>query len=80
MSAYKASGTVELTVGGKLAGTAKFSLQPKAKGDFKVVLTTKGKAALRSNKAVKVATVSAGANVASVSNWDQPFIGKSVKL
>ena len=31
-SAYKASGTIELTVGGKLAGTAKFSLQPKAKG------------------------------------------------
>ena len=31
-SAYKASGTVELTVGGKLAGTAKFSLQPKAQG------------------------------------------------
>ena len=28
----------------------------------------------------KVAPISAGANVASVSNWDQPFIGKSVKL
>ena len=34
VSAYKASGTVELTVGGKLAGTAKFSLQPKAKGSL----------------------------------------------
>ena len=80
MSAYKASGTVELTVGGKLAGAAKFRLQPKSKGSFKVVLTAKGKAALRGNKTVKVAPISAGANVASVSNWDQPFIGKSVKL
>lgn len=79
-SAYKASGTVELTVGHKLAGIAKFSLQPKAKGSFKVVLTAKGKVALRANKAVKVAPISAGANIASVSNWDQPFAGKLVKL
>ncbi len=80
VSAYKASGTVELTVGGKLAGAAKFRLQPKSKGSFKVVLTAKGKAAVRGNKTVKVAPISAGANVASVSNWDQPLIGKSVKL
>ena len=73
-------GTVELTVGGKLAGTAKFSLQPKAKGTFKIALTAKGKAALARNKTVKVAPVSQTANVASVSNWDQPFVGKSVKL
>ncbi len=79
-SAYKASGKVELTVGGKLAGTAKFSLQPKGKGTFKVVLTSKGKAALSGKKTAKVAPISAGANVASTSNWDQPFSGKSVKL
>ena len=79
-SAYKASGTVELTVRGKLAGKARFSLQPKAKGTFKVVLTAKGKAALKANKTAKVAPISAGANIASVSNWDQPFSGKSVKL
>jgi hypothetical protein len=79
-SAYKASGTVDLTVGGKLAGTAKFTLQPKAKGEFKVVLTARGKAAVKGKKTVKVAPISAGANVASVSNWDQPFTGKSVKL
>jgi hypothetical protein len=79
-SAYKASGTVELTVRGKLAGIAKFSLQPKAKGTFKVVLTARGKAAVKGNKTVKVAPISAGANVASVSNWDQSFSGKSVKL
>ena len=80
MSAYKASGTVELTVGGKLAGTAKFGLQPNGKRTFKVALTAKGKAALRKNKTVKVAPVSQTANVASVSNWDQPLVGKSVKL
>jgi hypothetical protein len=79
-SAYKASGTVDLTVGGKLAGTAKFSLQPKAKGTFKVVLTSRGKTAVGGKKTAKVAPISAGANVASVSNWDQPFSGKAVKL
>ena len=46
-SAYKASGTVELTAGGKLAATAKFSLQPKAKGSFKITFTRQGQAALR---------------------------------
>lgn len=79
-SAYKASGRVELTVGGKLAGIAKFSLLPKAKGSFKVVLTARGKAAVKAKKTAKVAPISAGANVASVSNWDQPLSGKSVKL
>ena len=79
-SAYKASGTVLLTVGGKLAGTVKFALAPKAKGDFKIVLTKKGKAAASANKTAKVVPVSALAAVASVSNWDQKFVGKSVKL
>jgi hypothetical protein len=79
-STYKASGTLDLTVGKKLAGTVKFALQPKAKGSFKIVLNAKGKAALAKNETVKVAPVSQTANVASVSNWDQPLTGKSVKL
>lgn len=79
-SAYKASGTVDLTVGGKLAGTVKFGLQPKGKRTFKIAFTAKGKAALAKGKAVKVAPVSQSANVASVSNWDQPLVGRSVKL
>jgi hypothetical protein len=79
-SAYKASGTVDLTVGGKLAGTVKFGLQPNGKRAFKIALTSKGKAALAKKQSVKVAPVSQSANVASVSNWDQPLVGKSVKL
>jgi hypothetical protein len=80
-SAYKASGTVDLTVGGKLAGTAKFTVQPNVKGSsVKVTLTSKGKTALKKGQAVKVAPISATANVASVSKFDQPFSGKSVKL
>jgi hypothetical protein len=80
VSAYKASGTVALTVGGKLAGTVKFGLLPGGKRSFKVALTAKGKAALAKNKTVKVAPVSQTANVTSVSNWDQPLVGKAVKL
>ncbi len=79
-SAYKASGTIDLTVGAKLAGTAKFSLQPNGKASVKVKLTSAGKKALKENKTVKVAPVSTTATVASTSNWDQPFTGKSVKL
>jgi hypothetical protein len=79
-SAYKAGGTIDLLDGKKLAGTAKFSLQPKAKGSFKVKLTAKGKKALRSNASVKVAPVSASATIASISSWDQPLSGKKVKL
>jgi hypothetical protein len=79
-SAYKASGTIDLTVGGKLAGTAKFSLQPRAKGTAKVTLKAKGKTALRKGQTVKVAPVSQTATVTSTSNWDQPFSGRSVKL
>ncbi len=79
-SAYKASGTVDLTAGGKLAGTAKFSLLPKAKGNFKVKFTAKGGSALRTKATLKVAKVSSTAKIASVSKWDQPFSGKSVKL
>ena len=52
-SAYKASGTIDLTVGGKLAGTAKFSLQPSAKGTAKVNLTAKGRTALGKGQTVK---------------------------
>jgi hypothetical protein len=79
-SAYKASGTVELTVGKKVAGTAKFRLQPKASGSFKIKLTSAGKKAMNAGKTVKVAPVSTTATVASTSNWDQPFVGKKVKL
>ena len=79
-SAYKASGTIDLTVRGKVAGTAKFSLQPKAKGTAKVKLTAKGRTALQKGETVKVAPISQTANVTSVSNWDQPLVGKSVKL
>jgi hypothetical protein len=79
-SAYKASGTVDLTVGGKLAGTAKFSVKPNIKGSAKITLNSKGKTALKKGQAVKVAPISATANVTSVSNFDQPFSGKSVKL
>jgi hypothetical protein len=79
-SAYKASGAVELTVGKKLAGTAKFRLQPNGKGSFKIKLTSAGKKAMNSGKAVKVAPVSSTGSVTSTSNWDQPFVGKSVKL
>jgi hypothetical protein len=79
-SAYKAGGTIELLDGKKLAGTAKFSLQPKAKGSFKIKLTAKGKSALKSNAKLKVAATSQSATIASISSWDQPFSGKSVKL
>lgn len=79
-SAYKASGTVTLTIGKKIAGTAKYRLQPKGSGSFKVKLTAAGKRALASGKKVKIAPVSTTASVASVSDWDQPFAGKSVKL
>jgi hypothetical protein len=79
-SAYKAGGTIELLDGKKLAGTAKFSLQPKGKGSFKIKLTAKGKAALKSNAKLKIAAVSQAATIASISSWDQPFSGKSVKL
>jgi len=79
-SAYKASGTIDLTVRGKVAGTARFSLQARAKGSAKVKLTAKGRTALRKGQTVKVAPVSQTANVTSTSNWDQPLVGKSVKL
>jgi hypothetical protein len=79
-SAYRAAGTLYLTVGGKLAGTAKFNVQPKAKATAKITLTSKGRKALAKNQTVKVAPVSQTANIASVSNWDQPLVGKSVKL
>jgi hypothetical protein len=79
-SAYKAGGTLELLDGKKLAGTAKFSLQPKGKGSFKIKLTAKGKTALKSNAKLKVAPISQSATIASISSWDQPFTGKSVKL
>ena len=79
-SAYKASGTIALTVKGKLAGTAKFSLQPRRHGMFKIVLNGRGRKALASGKVAKVAPVSQSASVASVSTWDQPLVGKSVKL
>jgi hypothetical protein len=79
-SNFKASGTVELTSGGKLAGTAKFSLQPHAKALVKIALTSKGKTAMLAKQTVKVAPVSTTVTVASASNWDQPFSGKSVKL
>jgi hypothetical protein len=79
-SAYKAGGTIDLLDGKKLAGTAKFSLQPKGKGSFKIKLTAKGKKALASNAKLKVAAISQTATIASISSWDQPFSGKSVKL
>ena len=79
-SAYKASGTIDLTVRGKVAGTAKFSLQPHGKGTANVKLTAKGRTALRKGQTVKVAPVSQTANVTSTSNWDQRLVGKSVKL
>lgn len=79
-SAYKASGAVELTVGKKLAGTAKFRLLPGGKGSFKIKLTSAGKKAMNSGKVVKVAPVSSTASVTSTSAWDQPIVGKSVKL
>jgi len=79
-SAYKAGGTIDLLDGKKLAGTAKFSLQPKGSGSFKIKLTAKGKKALSGNASVKVAPVSASATIASVSSWDQPLSGKKVKL
>jgi hypothetical protein len=79
-SAYKAAGTLDLLVGKKLAGTVKFSLQPKGSGSFKVKLTAKGKKALAGNATVKVAPVSQSATIASVSSWDQPLVGKRIKL
>jgi len=79
-STYKASGTIDLTVRGKLAGTAKFTLKPHAKGTAKVTLKAKGKTALQKGETVKVAPVSQTANVTSVSEWDQPLVGRSVKL
>jgi len=79
-SAYKASGTLDLTVGKKLAGTVKFSLQPNASGSFKAKLTAKGKKALSSGAKVKVAPVSQTATIASISEWDQPLVGKTIKL
>jgi hypothetical protein len=79
-SAYKASGTIVLTARGKVAGTAKFSLGVGGKGTAKVKLTAKGRTALRKGQTVKVAPVSQTANVTSTSNWDQPLVGKSVKL
>lgn len=79
-SAYLASGTVDLTVKGKVIGTARFRLAPHARGLFRIVLTSKGKKYLAKGAVAKVAAVSTSASVASVSNWDQPFVGKSVKL
>lgn len=79
-SAYKASGTIELLDGRKLAGTAKFRLKPEGSGSFRIKLTAKGKKALAGNAKLKVAAISQTATIASVSNWDQPFSGKSVKL
>jgi len=79
-SAFKASGTVELTIGGKVIGTAKFNLAPKASGLVKIVLTGDGMKALKSSATAQVAPVSTTVTVASTSNWDQPFVGKSVKL
>jgi hypothetical protein len=79
-SAYTASGAVALTLGKKLAGTAKFSLRPKGSGSFKIKLTSAGKRAMSSNRTVRVAPVSTTASVASTSNWDQVLTGKSVKL
>jgi hypothetical protein len=79
-SAYKAAGTLDLLVGKKLVGTVKFSLQPHASGSFKAKLTSKGKKALASNASVKVAPVSQSAAIASVSEWDQPLVGKKIKL
>ena len=71
---------IDLTVGGKVAGTGKFSLQPHGKGTAKLVLNTKGKKALAKGQTVKIAPASQTAAVASTSNWDQPLSRKSVKL
>ncbi len=79
-SAYKASGVVTLTSGKKIAGTAKFRLQPHGSGSFKIKLTSAGKKAMAAGAKVKVAPVSTTVTVASTSDWDQPFVGKAVKL
>ena len=79
-SAFKASGTLDLTLGRKLVGTARFNVGPKGKGLALVKLNAKGKVALTKGARVKIAPVSQTAVVASVSNWDQPLVGKSVKL
>ncbi len=79
-STYKAAGTIDLTLGKKLVGTARFNIGPKGKGLALVKLTAAGKVALAKGAKVKVAPVSQTANVASVSKWDQRLVGKSVKL
>lgn len=79
-SGFKASGAVKLTAGGKLAGTAKFSLQAHAKTTAKIMLTAAGRAALKKGQSLKVAPVSQTATIASTSAFDQPLSGKSVKL
>ncbi len=79
-SGFKASGSVKLTAGGKLAGTAKFSIQAHVKATVKIALTAAGKTALTKGQSLKVAPVSQTATIASTSAFDQPFSGKSVKL
>ncbi len=71
-SAYKASGTLELTTkSGKALGTGKFSLSPEKSGVVTIKLTASG---------TKAASAHRAATLVLTSNWDQPSNTKSIKL
>ncbi len=64
-SGYNSSGTVKLTAAGKLAGTAKFTLQAHATATVKIALTAAGRTALTKGQSLTVAPVSQTATIAS---------------
>jgi hypothetical protein len=71
-SAYKASGTVQLTTkGGKVLANGKFALQANKAGKIALKLTKAGASAANKHQSAKVVLTS---------NWDQPSSTKSIKL
>lgn len=70
-SAFKASGTIQLTKGSATLASAKFGLAANGKAVVKLKLTAKGRKALEHHTVAKLALTS---------NWDQPTSTKSVKL
>jgi hypothetical protein len=71
-SAYKASGTVQLTTkSGKVLANGKFAVKPTKAGKIALTLTKAGVTAANKHQSAKVVLTS---------NWDQPASTKSIKL
>jgi hypothetical protein len=71
-SAFKASGTIELTTSsGKQLATGKFGMQAGKTQDITLALTSAGKSAVESHAKTKLTLTS---------DWDQPTATKSVRL